>query len=159
MTSETSSLGTGVPSLVVAAGSRACAIPLAHAVETMRPLPIEAVIGTPSFVLGLAMVRGSATPVVHLGRLIGAVEDDAVGRFVTVRLGERRLALAVGSVLGVRELERRSLQELPSILGPDSAEVIEAVGKLDFQLLMVLRATRIIPQAAWEAPCAQCVLP
>ena len=32
--------------LVVRVGARACAFPLHHVAETMRPLPIEAVVGT-----------------------------------------------------------------------------------------------------------------
>jgi len=40
-------------------GSRIGALALKDVRETMRPLPIEPLVGTPSFVLGLAIIRGS----------------------------------------------------------------------------------------------------
>ena len=58
-----------IPVLVVMVGARACAIPLDHVAETMRPLPIEPVAGTPGFVRGVSVIRGAPTPVVdQIGR-------------------------------------------------------------------------------------------
>ena len=54
------------PVLIVMAGARACAIPLDYVAETMRPLPIEPVAGTPGFVRGVSVIRGAPTPVVDL---------------------------------------------------------------------------------------------
>ena len=42
---------------VVMAGARACAFPLHHVAETMRPLPIKPVAGTPSFICGVSIIR------------------------------------------------------------------------------------------------------
>ncbi len=58
------------PVLVVMVGARACAFPLHHVAETMRPLPIEPVAGTPSFVRGVSVIRGMPTPVVDLKALL-----------------------------------------------------------------------------------------
>ena len=51
--------------LVVMVGARACAFPLHHVAETMRPLPIEAVVGTPSFVCGVSVIYGVPTTEAH----------------------------------------------------------------------------------------------
>ena len=139
----------GLPSLILRVGSCACALPLAHAGETMRPLPIEPVDGSPPFVLGLAIIRGRPTAVVHLARLLGAPDRESVSRFVTVRLDDRAVALAVAGVLGIRVLEARSLETLPTVLGADGDVAIERVGQLDGRLLLVLQAIRILPDALW----------
>jgi chemotaxis signal transduction protein len=52
------------PVLVVMVGARACAFPLHHVAETMRPLPIKHVAGTPGFVCGVSVIHGTPTPVV-----------------------------------------------------------------------------------------------
>ena len=136
--------------LVVAAGSRACAVPLAHVVETMRPLPIEAVPGMPSFVRGLAVVRGAPVPVVDLADAMGASETSAPTRFVLLKLGSRRAVLAVSAVVGVRDLDAASLEQLPPLLRGAGTDLVEAIGMLDAELLVVLHATRILPEETWE---------
>lgn len=128
-----------------------CAFPIAHAIETMRPRPVEPLRGMPAFVLGLAIIRGEPLPVVHLGRLLGAEGSSSASRFVTLRAGRRNLALAVEEVLGVREVDSDRLTELAPLLGADAVEVIETVGRLDAELLVVLSAMKIVPQAVWEA--------
>ena len=65
------------PVLVVMAGARACAIPLHHVGETMRPLRIEPVGRTPGFVRGVSMIRGAPTPVVDLKALLENSENSA----------------------------------------------------------------------------------
>src|ERR1039458_3558579 len=82
---------------------RRCALPLEHVVETMRPLPIGPLAGAPPGVSGLAVIRGAPVPVVDLSRLfssdVGYIEV-APTRFVTVRVGQRVVALAVDRVEG-----------------------------------------------------------
>lgn len=140
-------------------GARLCAVPLAHAVETMRPLPVAPVAGMPPYVLGLAVVRGTPTPVVHLARLIGDESSGPVSRWVTVRADHRVLALAVESVLGARRIDPLAMVEVPGLVGSDGARLLESVGRLDGALLVVLRTVRILPAAAWGALAARAEAP
>jgi purine-binding chemotaxis protein CheW len=138
------------PVLIVVAGARACAIPLDHVAETMRPLPIEPIAGTPGFVRGVSVIRGSPTPVVDLKALLENGENSAsYGRFVTIEVGERRVAIAVDGVVGLANLDSAQLAELPPILGDSAASLIEAIGTRDASLLVVLRAARIVPDEVW----------
>jgi purine-binding chemotaxis protein CheW len=137
-------------SLVVRVHRRACAVPLVHVIETMRPLPIEAIAGMPPFVLGASIIRGAPTPVVDLGTILGTPENLAE-RFVTLRLGERQVALSVSAVLGVWELDASKIQELPPLLQGASNEVIEGIGTLDEEMLMVLREGWELPDEVWQA--------
>ncbi|MBS2023811.1 MAG: chemotaxis protein CheW [Deltaproteobacteria bacterium] len=139
-----------VQSLVVASGARACAIPLSHVLETLRPLPVEALAGAPGFLRGLSVIRGKPTPVLDLRALLEE-EPGTPTRFVTLRLSERTLALAVDSVLGVRTLDRATLATLPPLLRDASQRMVEAVGTLDARLLLVLKTGWLLPPEVLNA--------
>jgi purine-binding chemotaxis protein CheW len=131
-------------SLLCRVEARLCALPLKSVIETLRPLPIEPVAGTPDFVLGLSIIRGGAVPIVDAGRLLGA-RGARVARFVMLQVGERRIGLAVAGVDGIRQMAAGSLQELPPLLRSASADAVSAIGTLDSELLMILEAVRIVP--------------
>ena len=138
------------PMLVVMAGARTCAFPLHHVAETMRPLPIAPVAGTPVFVRGVSVIRGTPTPVVDLKALLENSENSpSYGRFVTLKLDDRRVAIGVDSVVGLRNLDSAQAGELPPLLRDVSADLIESFGTRDAQLLLVLRAARIVPDEVW----------
>jgi purine-binding chemotaxis protein CheW len=132
------------PALLFRVRSRLCALPIAHILETMRPLPIESVATAPDFVLGVALIRGVPTPVVDAGTLIGAEEPAAFTRFITLRSGDAGVALAVEQVLGVRDLPPASLKRLPPLLRDASVEMLSALGALDAELLTMLKLARTL---------------
>src|SRR5437899_7283588 len=121
----------GMKVLIVGLQSRMCAVPLAHVIETMRPLPVEPLAGVPSFVKGVAIIRGIPTPVVDLGAVLGTPIEIAE-RFVTVRVGDKQVALAVNAVLGVYDLDTiKTIQELPPLLQNAAKDGVAAFGTLD----------------------------
>ena len=134
--------------LICRVQARFCAMPLAHVVETMRPLPVEAVTGAPHFVRGLAVIRGVPVPVVDAAQLLGTQTNQA-DRFVTVTVGSRCVALAVDSVLGVRAIPADSLQAMPPLLQEAGADVVAAIGLLDAELLLVLNGGRLLSEDVW----------
>ena len=141
-------------SLLVRVRSRLCAFPLEHVLETMRALPVDSVAGTPSCVRGLALVRGAPVPVLDVARLFGDGETDdrleGSGRFVIASVAERRVALLVDGVMGVRSLPLRAFEELPPLLRDLRPDVIERVGALDAELLVVLRSARLLAPGLLE---------
>lgn len=137
--------------LIVAIGTRACALPLGHVVETMRPLAIENVAGSPTFIVGVSVIRGVPVPIVDLSALlVDGKHRDTYGRFVTLKVGERTIAVGVDDVLGLRRLDSAQLETLPPILRDVRADYVASIGRLDEQLLVVLRATRIVPDDCWS---------
>jgi purine-binding chemotaxis protein CheW len=116
----------------------------------MRPLSVEPLVGAASFVRGVSLIRGAPVPVVDLGALLVPSEVANPTRFVTLRLGLRRLAVALEGVLGVRTLPD-ALTSLPPLLADASAESVSAIGRLDQELLVVLEATRLVPDPVWAA--------
>lgn len=139
------------PVLLCRARTRLCAFPLAHVEETMRPLPLLALAGSPPFVLGMSRIRGTAVPVLDLGALLGGEKPAATSRLLTVKAGERRVALAVEEVHGLRDVPPGTMRELPPLLEGASDGAAAAVGALDGELLLVLRAARLVPEAVWAA--------
>lgn len=140
--------------LTCRADGKVCALPLAHVLETMRPLPVRPLADLPRFVQGLALIRGWPTPVVDARTLLGGSDTQAPGRYVTLRLAagdDRRVAaLAVDAVLGIADLEDSALGELPELLKATQGELIRGLGSLDSELLLVLEHSRIVPPELWQ---------
>lgn len=136
--------------LLCRAGRLSCALPLDAIVETMRPLPVASLPGTPSFVAGVAIIRGVGLPVVDAAALL-ATTESTTGRFVIVRTDDGRcVALAVETVVGVMVIAPDSLQSLPSLLAGTGTEVVSAIGEHDAKLLVVLNRARVVPEEVWS---------
>ncbi|HLV65595.1 MAG TPA: chemotaxis protein CheW [Polyangiaceae bacterium] len=135
--------------LVFRVADRFCALPLSAVVETMRPLPIAPIRGAHSCVLGAAIVRGAPTPVIDLARLLFEA-PGRVSRFLRVREGPRPVVLAVGDTQGVFEAPDLSPTALPALLATARPEAVEALGRIDEDLILLLRAGRTVPDAVFE---------
>ena len=120
--------------LVCRVQSRLCGLPLDAVEETLRPQPLRPLKSPAVHVQGLARIRGDWLPVVDLAGLLGLTESGvdpapadaaAVRRYVVVRAGDRRVALAVAEVLGLQTFAAEQLRALPPLLrdrDPDGFE-------------------------------------
>ena len=137
--------------LLCRVGTVLAALPLGRVDEVMRPLPVQPVAGAPRGVLGAAVVRGEATPVLDAASLLGGrpgARDGGRGRFVVVRASRGRAALLVDDVLGLgRPGEAASL---PPLLQEANPDLLSALASLDAELLAVLDAGRLLPDEAWD---------
>lgn len=133
------------PMLLVRAGNLGCALPLESISETMRPLPVEPLSEMPLLVQGLAIVRGAPTPVVDLSLLLRGEASSLNTRWVLLRVGESPVALAVEAVLGIRVLQAADLVEVPPLLSKAHPELIQGLGALDRDLLLVLESAHLLP--------------
>jgi purine-binding chemotaxis protein CheW len=146
------SIEAGGSCLLVRAGGQLYALPLEHVEETMRPMPVRAVGGLPPFVLGMAVIRGIPVPVVDATCITGGSQPSpGVTRFVALKMADRRVALAVDEVIGVRRIHVAQLAQLPPLLAAVDDPVITMIGTLDRELLMVLRSGNLVPASAWQA--------
>ncbi|MFT3767667.1 MAG: chemotaxis protein CheW [Minicystis sp.] len=134
-----------VACLLVQAGSHPCAIPLAAAVETMRPLPADRLPGMPAALLGLAVIRGMTVPVVDLAALFGE-RAGAPERYVLARAGGRFVALAVTAVDGVAAIDGAEVETGGAIAAGVAAPCVDAVVTRGGRALAVLDVARILPE-------------
>jgi purine-binding chemotaxis protein CheW len=132
----------------VRAGRQLCAVPLAHVLEVMRALPVQPVPGAPPYVRGISVVRGAPCPVVDLGALFGASERVEPARFVSLKLKDRGLCLAVDEIVRVTPL--RGVGALPPVLAEVRPELRSSLTTLDGELLTVLEASSLVAEAAWQ---------
>jgi chemotaxis signal transduction protein len=137
--------------LLLKLDSARVAIELSHVAEIMRPLPLEPISQMPPFMLGLSVIRGSPVPVIALDAVLGGKCNESVGRFVTLHIDTRMIALAVKDVLGVGSIDRAGLEALPPLLLNASAAAVELIGTLDSQLLIVLHTSRILTEEMWQS--------
>ena len=127
-------------------GGRQCALPLAQVIETMRPQPLTPVRAGAVPLHGVAMIRGVPVPVLDTARLLGG-EVVAPGRLVTVRAGDRQVAVAVDAVTGIRSLPAAA--GMPPLLQGIASEAVATIAALDAELLYVLATACLVP-AGWE---------
>lgn len=137
-----------VLSLIFRVGFHRCALPLSEVVEVLRPLPVEALAGAPPGVSGLAVVRGAPIPVVDVAALLGGTGSWT--RFVIARAGERKMALAVDAVLGIRALDPSVWNELPPLVHEACSGVVDRLAALDREAVLTLTAAAMVPEPVWE---------
>jgi purine-binding chemotaxis protein CheW len=87
---------------------------------------------------------------VDLAKLLSDGEQSAATRFVTVRTGERTVALSVDAVLGIRDIPPALQNDMPPLLRDARPDIVDAVSTLDAELLLVLRAGRLLPEEVWH---------
>lgn len=135
--------------LLFRAGTRLCSLAVEQVVEVMRPLPIEPVREAPDFVIGAAMVRGAAVPVVDVHALIAGAPLLAPGRMITVRVAANRcVALLASEVRGVVRAKSAPSDERAPLF--DDARTIEKIRELDGALLTVLSTAHLVPDDVWQ---------
>ena len=105
----------------------------------------------PAFVRGVAVIRGVPVPVVDAASVLEerAACSPHPSRFVALKTGGRRVALAVDEVLGVKEIRSTNLAELPPLLA-GARERTAAMAILDNELLLVLQSARFVPDGTWN---------
>lgn len=135
--------------LLCQAGKQLYAVPIAHVIEIMRVLPVDSIAGAPPYVRGLCIIRGTPVPVVDAGLLISNQATQS-GRLVAIRVGDRAIALQVEAVLGVRVFAADTFNQLPPLLRDVATETVAAIGTRDSELLLALRAARIVPESVFN---------
>lgn len=136
--------------LLCRAGRHLCAITMSRVVETMRILPIEKLSGTPGFVRGMSVIRGTPVPVIDIPDLLN-IGETRPQRLVTIDINGRIVALLVDAVLGIRPIATAAISALPPLLREAAGETVSAIGILDTELLLFLNDMRVISESAINA--------
>jgi|SRR4051794_39977495 purine-binding chemotaxis protein CheW len=137
-------------SLVFRAGSLLCALMLDEVIETMRPLAVRPLAGTPPYVHGVTIMRGVPAPVIDIARLVAGEQADTA-RFVAVRTERGPVAFATGPVLGIRTTAPDPAARHPVLLSGPSTPLIAGVGTVDAEPILLLQSMRVLPDEIWAA--------
>ena len=86
----------------------------------------------------------------NVGSLLDG-EPSRPSRYVVVRDGERRVALAVDEVLGIRDVPAEALHDLSPLLAAARSELVDTLGVVDAEPLLFLRDMRLVPDSVWQA--------
>lgn len=97
------------------------------------------------------MIRGEMTPVIDLAALLGCQDGRVGARFVTLRVGERQVALEVDEVLGLRRIDADAVAPAAPLLREALQESVARIGALDGGALAVLDAARLLPEEVCRA--------
>ena len=146
---QTASAAAGALSLVFRAGSVLCALRLDEVLETLRPLAVRPLAGTPAFVRGVTIMRGVPAPVIDVARLLGG-EQAEIARFVAVRTERGLVAFATGPVLGIRPATPDPEARHETLIGASGA-LVAGVGTLDAEPVLLLQSMRVVPDEVWAA--------
>jgi len=103
--------------VLVVDGSR-YAVPLASVMRVLPMVAVQPVPGAPEPVLGAINLAGTVVPVVDPRRQLGLSAQDygLDSHLLIVRTARRVLALPADEVLGVQDIEARSLAPTESVL-------------------------------------------
>jgi purine-binding chemotaxis protein CheW len=140
----------GRSALVFRAGTVLCALHLDDVIETMRPLAVRPLAGTPPYVQGVTILRGVPTPVLDVARLVGGETAEAE-RFLAVRTERGPVAFATGPVLGIRNAPADGPARHPALLSGACSRLVAGVAMIDTEPLLLLQSMRVLPDDVWAA--------
>jgi chemotaxis signal transduction protein len=112
--------------LLVRAGDRLCALPLARVRRVVRALPVTPLPGAAPELLGIAEFGGEPLPVLDLARLVGAAPDPAPALPVTVVVLAGRAGEAE-ELAGLAADAAADIAEVPASAADGAAPLREAL--------------------------------
>ncbi len=138
----------GEQSIVLTVAGTDIAVPLGMVLEVERVPTLMPVPGGPSFVRGVANLRGTILTVADLAAMLGlgAWTQHADARIVVVRSTEP-LALGVDAVRGMRRLAPGSLLHLDGALPEHLSRYVTGIHRDDGDLIHTIDLPRLLDDA------------
>jgi len=125
-------------------GSEEYAVEIARVQEIIRYTSPRPVSGARPGVEGLINLRGKLIPVVDLRWLLGATgERSDSSKIVVVEIGDSTVGMEVDDVSEVMTVDSSICEAAPEGTTAASADVIDAVVKLESRLLVILDLDRL----------------
>lgn len=130
--------------VVVKMASEEYALPITRVKDINRILPITKMPQTPSFMEGIVNLRGEIIPIVDLRERfhLPVIEETPESRIVIVEFKHRVLGMIVDGVEEVITIPGSDI-DLPPAAAKLDQECVNAVGKVDGRLLILLDIDKI----------------
>ncbi|AGW14953.1 chemotaxis protein CheW [Megalodesulfovibrio gigas] len=152
MTKEELIVETGEGQLVTfSLSGEELAFPIGLVQEIVRPPVITKVPNTPSYMNGIANLRGSILPVINLRQRLGmdSKEMDDSTRVVVLDCGGTSTGIIVDSVSEVLHIDDKIIEVPPKVVAGIEGQYLRGVAKIGNgnRLVMILDADMLIPAA------------
>jgi purine-binding chemotaxis protein CheW len=122
--------------------------------EIVRMPEIMKLPRTESFIRGVINLRGIIIPVIDMRERFGISASEsgysAMTRVIVVKVKEKFVGVIVDTVSQVLEIAAEDITEAPEVLKGISREFIEGIGKLNENLIIILRIQNILTDKEFE---------
>lgn len=103
--------------------------------------PVTRVPGVPSYIAGMANLRGQILPVIDLAARLGWGSTQVSERhaIIVVQIGAQMVGLIVESVSDLVQVPADSLQQAPTMAESEESAFIEGLAPIGDRMVLVLR--------------------
>ncbi len=103
--------------------------------------PVTRVPGVPSYIAGMANLRGQILPVIDLAARLGWGSTQVSERhaIIVVQIGAQMVGLIVESVSDLVQVPADSLQQAPTMAESEESAFIEGLAPIGERMVLVLR--------------------
>ncbi len=121
--------------------------------EIHRILPITSVPNAPNYVEGVINLRGQVIPIIDLRKRMGMEnkERDRNTRIIVVEINHITAGFIVDAVKEVIRLPSGVTEKPPEITSSGNTEFIEAVGKLEDRMLLLVDIRKVLAVSAGKS--------
>jgi purine-binding chemotaxis protein CheW len=114
--------------------------------EIIRMTEITALPQTDSYVKGIINLRGNIIPIIDMRTKFNmdAMNYSELTRVIVVNMKEKLVGIVVDSVSRVLELPENEIEAPPDIINGLSREYIDGIGKIDDNMIIILKIDEVL---------------
>jgi len=114
--------------------------------EIVMPSPDTRLPQVPDYIEGVANLRGSIIPIIHLRKLFGLPSKplDSDARTIVVHLGKRIVGCSVDSVMQVVRIDSEMIRPAPDTVTGHGAGYIAGFARIQEQLVVLLEIEELL---------------
>lgn len=122
------------------------AIPVSHVQGIERLMHITRVPKTPNYVKGVINLRGVVTPIIDLRERFSlpASDNQDSTRIIIVSIKDTEVGFIVDSANDVVDINMKSIEPQPEVVGTVEEEFISGVARLNNRLLILLQLEKVL---------------
>jgi purine-binding chemotaxis protein CheW len=143
---EGSDLSSSVQLVSFRVGNEQYGIHIRQVQEIIRMPEITQLPQTDDFIKGIINLRGNIIPIIDMRTRFNMEENEysELTRVIVLSLDEKFIGIVVDSVSKVLELPDGAIEDAPDIINGLSKEYIEGVGKIDENMIIILKAEKVL---------------
>lgn len=129
---------------VVCAGEEEFGIEIGKVVEILKGQRIYLLPQLPSFLSGVANIRGEVIPLVDLRKRFGISSASDKERIIVVRSGKEKVGLLVDDVKEIVDLQQDEIIRPPSIFKGLKTEYLTGIGRRGDSIIILLNLDTLL---------------